>query len=786
MTRSINLGMPRIGPRRDQAGGRALLVGRHRRGRAGAGGRAGGPTPGAPSGRPASTASRPTTSRSTTRCSTPAAWSAPCPSATAGGRPGRPRHLLRHGAGTERGHGRAPLEMTKWFDTNYHYLVPELGPGTEFRLASTKPVDELVEARDLGIGTRPVLVGPVTFLRLANRHRAGLRPARPARPAAARSTGGARRLAAAARRGCSSTSRAWSPTSTLRRSMPCRRAYEPLAAAATGPPAAGHLLRRPGRQPRPGRRAAGRRPARRPGAGSRPAGGRDRSLAAAPATACCRRGSSTVATCGAPTCAPPSAPWATPTAAWATGCGSGPRARCSTCPTTSSRGTGSTPTSGSGSPSPTRSWRGGDADRRWNHGADDPAVPPGSAPATRRSPTALAGGRGQPAQGRGEVETGAGPHGERRRAAGAHGERPARPRAAGPAARPSGPRCSGASSTCRRCPPPPSARSPRPTTSAGPGAHAAGELGDDDYRDFCRAEIAHVIRAQEEARPRRARARRARAQRHGAVLRRAPGRASRPRPRLGAELRHALRPTAHPLRRRGPAGAHDRRVGSATRSRSPTGPVKGMLTGPVTILQWSFVRDDQPREQTCRRSPWPSATRSPTSRPPAPTSSRSTSRRCARAAPARHADRKRYLDWATECFRLATAGVGDATQVHTHMCYAEFGDIIDAIVALDADVISIEAARSRHGGARRPGGGPLPGGGGAGHVRHPCAPRAERGRDGHPARPRPGGAARRPAVGEPRLRAEDPGLGRGAARPGPHGRRHPARPCPAGRGGDAN
>ena len=68
------------------------------------------------------------------------------------------------------------------------------------------------------------------------------------------------------------------------------------------------------------------------------------------------------------------------------------------------------------------------------------------------------------------------------------------------------------------------------------------------------------------------------------------------------------------------------------------------------------------------------------------------------------------------------------------MCYAEFGDIIDAIVALDADVISIEAAQP-HGGARRPGGGPLPGGG-AGHVRHPCAPRAERGRDRAPSSPR--------------------------------------------------
>jgi 5-methyltetrahydropteroyltriglutamate--homocysteine methyltransferase len=124
-------------------------------------------------------------------------------------------------------------------------------------------------------------------------------------------------------------------------------------------------------------------------------------------------------------------------------------------------------------------------------------------------------------------------------------------------------------------------------------------------------------------------------------------------------------------------------------------PVKGMLTGPVTILQWSFVRDDQPRERTCRQIALAmrdevgdlesAGTRIIQVDEPA----------LREGLPLRHAERKRYLDWATECFRLATAGVGDATQIHTHMCYAEFGDIIDAIVALDADVISIEAARSR-------------------------------------------------------------------------------------------
>ena len=121
-----------------------------------------------------------------------------------------------------------------------------------------------------------------------------------------------------------------------------------------------------------------------------------------------------------------------------------------------------------------------------------------------------------------------------------------------------------------------------------------------------------------------------------------------------------------------------------------------MLTGPVTILQWSFVRDDQPRSETCRQIALAVRRRGPRSRSgPGSASSRSTSRPCAKGCPSATADRAAYLDWATACFQVATAAVADATQIHTHMCYAEFGDIMDAVVALDVDVISIEAARSQ-------------------------------------------------------------------------------------------
>ncbi|MFB6887995.1 5-methyltetrahydropteroyltriglutamate--homocysteine S-methyltransferase [Kitasatospora sp. NPDC056327] len=123
-------------------------------------------------------------------------------------------------------------------------------------------------------------------------------------------------------------------------------------------------------------------------------------------------------------------------------------------------------------------------------------------------------------------------------------------------------------------------------------------------------------------------------------------------------------------------------------------PVKGMLTGPVTMLAWSFVRDDQPLADTACQVAL--ALRDEV-----------TDLEAAGAAvvqvdepalretlPLRAADRPAYLEWATEAFRLATSGVRADTQVHTHMCYAEFGAIMTAIDELDADVISLEAARS--------------------------------------------------------------------------------------------
>jgi 5-methyltetrahydropteroyltriglutamate--homocysteine methyltransferase len=123
-------------------------------------------------------------------------------------------------------------------------------------------------------------------------------------------------------------------------------------------------------------------------------------------------------------------------------------------------------------------------------------------------------------------------------------------------------------------------------------------------------------------------------------------------------------------------------------------PVKGMLTGPVTILQWSFVRDDQPVADTCRQI-------SLALRDEVLDLERARLKiiqvdepAIREGLPLNKRDWNEYLEWSVECFQLATTGVADSTQIHTHMCYSEFNEIIEAIARMDADVISIESSRS--------------------------------------------------------------------------------------------
>ncbi|WP_369052470.1 5-methyltetrahydropteroyltriglutamate--homocysteine S-methyltransferase [Kineococcus terrestris] len=225
-------------------------------------------------------------------------------------------------------------------------------------------------------------------------------------------------------------------------------------------------------------------------------------------------------------------------------------------------------------------------------------------------------------------------------------------------------------------------------------AHARGELSTQAYEEFLRAEVDRVVALQEDlgfdvlvhGEPERndmvqyfaehldgfAVTRNGWVQSYGSRCVRPPilfGDVVRPEPITVRWAQHAQSRTAKP--------------------------VKGMLTGPVTILAWSFVRDDQPLGETARQVALAlrdevadleaAGTRVVQVDEPA----------LRELLPLREADQGAYLEWSVGSFRLATAGAADATQVHTHLCYSEFGEVIDAIDGLDADVTSIEAARSR-------------------------------------------------------------------------------------------
>ncbi|MEV5836068.1 5-methyltetrahydropteroyltriglutamate--homocysteine S-methyltransferase [Nocardia sp. NPDC052112] len=123
-------------------------------------------------------------------------------------------------------------------------------------------------------------------------------------------------------------------------------------------------------------------------------------------------------------------------------------------------------------------------------------------------------------------------------------------------------------------------------------------------------------------------------------------------------------------------------------------PVKGMLTGPVTILAWSFVRDDQPLADSARQVALAIRDETVDLQAAGIRIIQVDEPALRELLPLRAADQGEYLGWSVGAFRLATSGVSDATQIHTHLCYSEFGEVIDAIAGLDADVTSIEAARS--------------------------------------------------------------------------------------------
>ncbi len=123
-------------------------------------------------------------------------------------------------------------------------------------------------------------------------------------------------------------------------------------------------------------------------------------------------------------------------------------------------------------------------------------------------------------------------------------------------------------------------------------------------------------------------------------------------------------------------------------------PMKGMLTGPVTILNWSFVRDDQSRQKTCQQLALALRDEVCDLEKAGIGIIQIDEAALREGLPLRKRDWKHYLDWAVHAFRITASGVKDETQIHTHMCYSEFNDIMSAIAAMDADVITIETSRS--------------------------------------------------------------------------------------------
>lgn len=124
-------------------------------------------------------------------------------------------------------------------------------------------------------------------------------------------------------------------------------------------------------------------------------------------------------------------------------------------------------------------------------------------------------------------------------------------------------------------------------------------------------------------------------------------------------------------------------------------PVKGMVTGPVTILQWSFVRDDQPRSETCKQVALAIRDEVQDLEEAGIRAIQIDEPALREGLPLHRRNWEEYLEWAVGCFKLASSGVEDSTQIHSHMCYSEFNDIIESIARMDADILSIESSRSQ-------------------------------------------------------------------------------------------
>ncbi|SDY39758.1 5-methyltetrahydropteroyltriglutamate--homocysteine methyltransferase [Amycolatopsis xylanica] len=225
-------------------------------------------------------------------------------------------------------------------------------------------------------------------------------------------------------------------------------------------------------------------------------------------------------------------------------------------------------------------------------------------------------------------------------------------------------------------------------------AHRAGKLGDDDYRAAMHAEIDKVVRLQEDlgldvlvhGEP----------ERNDMVQYFAEQLTGFAATEFGWVQSYGSRCVRPPILYGDVSRPAPMTVEWARYAQALTGkPVKGMLTGPATILAWSFVRDDQPLGETARQVALAIRDEVHDLESAGIRIIQVDEPALRELLPLRAAEHEAYFAWAVDSFRLATSGISDSTQIHTHMCYSEFGEVLPAIDALDADVTSIEATRSK-------------------------------------------------------------------------------------------
>jgi len=574
--------------------------------------------------------------------------------------------------------GRAPLEMTKWFNTNYHYLVPELSPTTTFILAGDKPVSEWAEAAALGIPTRPVLIGPVTFLLLATASQGATRDFRTLQLLDPLLNVYAKLLAVLHRAGASwvqldepafATDRSEAELAVL------QRTYRQLGELTDRPQLSICTYFGPAGQALP---IMADLPIE--GVGLDLCRGRDdlpvlrdlgrmaltgKTLFAGVIDGRNIWANDLTGTLGLLT----ELSDLTGDLAVSTSCSLQHVPLDSRLENELDEGL--------------RSWL-AFADQKVDEVATLARGLRHGAPAID---TELAANR----QARSSRQDSPRVHNAavqnrlaalRGTVAGARGDYPIR---------------QAAQVTRLGLPPLPTTTiGSFPQTEALRGARAAhrrGELSDDDYDEQIRAEIYRVVALQEDlgidllvhGEP----------ERNDMVAYFAEQLTGFATTAHGWVQSYGTRYVRPPILYGDIARSAPMTVRWTRYAQSlTTKPVKGMLTGPVTLLQWSFVRDDQPAADTCRQLALAIQDEVLDLQDAGIAVIQVDEPALREGLPLRQAGQAEYLSWATDCFRLATVVARDDVQIHTHMCYADFDHILTAVDALDADVTSMEAARS--------------------------------------------------------------------------------------------